>query len=339
LEELGAQVLVVQADAADRQQMQQAVQQAETVFGGLHGVLHAAGIMADHAFKLIAEADRRDCQLHFGAKIRGLQVLEEVIREKELDFCLLTSSLSPLLGGLSLFAYSAANSFMDAFAHGQALVQEKPWLSINWADWQPEGAEPLNDNCANLLLGSTVAQLNITTEEGKETFKRVLSLVTNTKPIPEIVVSSGNLHHRLQQWVTPASGTAGSGENSGAADSAAVTLHQRPRLQSIYEPPKDEAEQVVAEIWQQLLGIETVGVHDNFFELGGHSLIATRLISRLREIFRIDIPLPTLFDRPTIRELVENVIQAWGDGETVTEIARTYQEVQAMPESDLKEMN
>jgi hypothetical protein len=72
-------------------------------------------------------------------------------------------------------------------------------------------------------------------------------------------------------------------------------------------------------------------MHDNFFELGGHSLIATKLISRLREIFRIDISLPTLFDRPTIREVADNIVHKWGDRETVEEIAKTYREVYSPP--------
>jgi hypothetical protein len=61
---------------------------------------------------------------------------------------------------------------------------------------------------------------------------------------------------------------------------------------------------------------------------GGHSLAATKLIARLREIFRIDISLSSLFDRPTIRDLVENIAHIWGDKETVEEIVRTYREVQ-----------
>ena len=239
LEELGARVLVVQADAADREQVRQAVRQAEATFGNLHGVLYAAGIMADQAFKLIADSDRQDCQLHFRAKIQGLLVLEEVLKDKELDFCLLTSSLSPILGGLSLFAYSAANSFMDAFAHRQALVRGKPWLSINWADWQQNNGEPNSESCANLLLGSTVSQLHITAEEGKETFKRVLSLFADGKRVPGIVISSGDLHRRLRQWVMPESGLQVEAGSEGTSKSSQAAVHQRPRLQSIYEPPKN----------------------------------------------------------------------------------------------------
>jgi polyketide synthase PksJ len=320
LKELGAEVLVLAADVADREQMKAVVRRAETGFGVLHGAIHAAGVMDESAFKLIADLDRQGCELHFKTKIYGLRVLAEVLRGRELDFCLLTSSLSPILGGLSLFAYSAANSFMDGFAQRQTLVKGERWLSINWADWQQE---PASESCANLVLGSTVFQLNITPQEGEETFKRVLHLSANGRKVPEVVISSGNLSARLAQWVRGAEDVDPGDINAPATQ----PVHKRPQLQSIYEAPQNEAETIVAEIWQELLGIELVGVYDNFFELGGHSLIATRLISRLREIFRIDIPLPTLFDRPTVREVVDSIVQTWGDGETVEEIARTYREV------------
>ncbi|MHC5731882.1 MAG: phosphopantetheine-binding protein, partial [Nostoc sp.] len=61
--------------------------------------------------------------------------------------------------------------------------------------------------------------------------------------------------------------------------------HPRPNLGNDYVAPRTPVEQSVANIWQQLLGIERLGIHDNFFELGGHSLLATQVISQLRKSF------------------------------------------------------
>ncbi len=52
-----------------------------------------------------------------------------------------------------------------------------------------------------------------------------------------------------------------------------------------------------------MLGIGEIGIHDNFFELGGHSLIGTQLISRLRHVFQVNLPLAMLFEAPTVAEL------------------------------------
>ena len=73
--------------------------------------------------------------------------------------------------------------------------------------------------------------------------------------------------------------------------------------------PRTPEEQQIANIWADVLKLEAVGVHDNFFELGGHSLLATQIISRIREAFRVELPLRTLFESPTISTLAANVDQ------------------------------
>jgi polyketide synthase PksJ len=320
LEEMGAEVLVLQADITDKEQMEKAITEAENRFGALHGVIHAAGLMDGSYFKTIADSDSENCQVHFKPKIQGLYVLEEVLKNKELDFCILNSSLSSILGGLTLYAYSAANSFMDAFAREQNNVQ-KNWFAINWDEWKKEIHQTKKPE--HPALGGTPSGLNITPEEGKEALNRLLFL----NKIPQIIVSTGDLQRRLQQWIFADSE---SPEDKTQKEIDKRLIHQRPNVQSIYEAPQNEAEKIVTEVWQELLGIDSIGVLDNFFELGGHSLLATKLISRLREIFRIDLPLDILFDKPTIREVVDNIVNTWGDVEAVEEIAKIYREVQLL---------
>jgi amino acid adenylation domain-containing protein len=64
-----------------------------------------------------------------------------------------------------------------------------------------------------------------------------------------------------------------------------------------------ETAQTLAEIWRELLSVDRISIHDNFFDLGGHSLLATRLAARIREILKIDVPLRSLFETPTLGDL------------------------------------
>ncbi|MCA9498197.1 MAG: amino acid adenylation domain-containing protein [Nitrospira sp.] len=71
--------------------------------------------------------------------------------------------------------------------------------------------------------------------------------------------------------------------------------------------PRTATEEILAGLWSEVLKCDSLGIHDNFFDLGGHSLLATQVMSRLRQAFRIDVPLRALFEAPSIARLAEVV--------------------------------
>ncbi|PHM47443.1 Amino acid adenylation [Xenorhabdus miraniensis] len=80
-----------------------------------------------------------------------------------------------------------------------------------------------------------------------------------------------------------------------------------------YEAPNEEEETILAQIWQDLLGLERVGRHDNFFELGGHSLMIVQLATRIQDAFLVDIPISSLFLSPKLAEQAEVIFTAQMD--------------------------
>ncbi|MBD2253936.1 amino acid adenylation domain-containing protein [Nostoc parmelioides FACHB-3921] len=76
-----------------------------------------------------------------------------------------------------------------------------------------------------------------------------------------------------------------------------------------YVAPRNPTEELLAQIWAQVLKVEKVGIHDNFFDLGGHSLLATQLISRIRNVFKVELPLRELFASAKISELARSLEQ------------------------------
>jgi acyl transferase domain-containing protein/thioesterase domain-containing protein len=273
LEEIGAEVLVISADVANEAQMQAAIRQSEERFGRIHGVIHAAGIVEQDSLTAISETGYAECELHFQPKVYGLYTLEKVLQDREFDYCFLISSVSSILGGLGFTAYSSANIFLDAFAHRQTQLNYGHWCSTNWY---------LIDN----------------PEETMEAFHRILC----SNLVPQIAISQIDLRTQFDRWIKRK--TWQRPEDAKNTDTT-PSLHPRPRsnLRNPYVAPRSETERRIAKHYQELLGIEQVGVYDNFFDLGGNSLIGMQLISRLRQDFQTEFLIHRLLEAPTVAEL------------------------------------
>jgi amino acid adenylation domain-containing protein len=108
-------------------------------------------------------------------------------------------------------------------------------------------------------------------------------------------------------------------------------------LEGTFIAPHNPVEKKLAEIWAQVLGLDTVNVHDNFFELGGHSLLATQVLSRLRDAFQVELPLRALFEAPTIAGLARAVVQCQGAREEADELAHLLAEVEDLSEDEAQQ--
>lgn len=304
LESLGAEVLVLQADAASERDMRAAVERLRSEFGTLHGVIHAAGMVAFETLALITECSRARCEPQFRPKARGLMVLDDVTRDFDLDFGLIVSSMASALGGLGYSAYSAASLFLDAFTQEKSRAADGSWLCVDsdyWLDTIPDVAAADVDEALAGSMAGWVDRLHesaMTAAEGSEACMRILS----QRSAPQVLVSTVDLKSRIDQWVSRA------GSGTDAAEGA-LERHERPRLRTPYVEPSSDAQRRVAEIWARGLGFERVGIDDSFFELGGHSLLATQIVSRLREEFQVEVPLRALFEHPTVRGLADVVLR------------------------------
>jgi amino acid adenylation domain-containing protein len=108
----------------------------------------------------------------------------------------------------------------------------------------------------------------------------------------------------------------------------------RPDLQVAFTGPTNSVELLLTQIWAEVLSLDKVGLHDNFFDLGGHSLGAFRVITRVIQIFQLELPVKALFDSPTIAEMASVITQNELKPANETELAQMLREVEAMTEEE-----
>lgn len=165
----------------------------------------------------------------------------------------------------------------DTAAFGRAAA---PAAQGTPASGGPRPLSPAEERLRHMLTQG------IRPEEGAEAFLRALA--SNQS---QMIVSSIDLAALIRQTDTA----------EVAADTGGQSF-ERPKLDSDFVAPETEVEKRLAGFWQELLGLDSVGVEDSFFDLGGHSLIAVRLFAKVRKAFQVDFPISVLFEAPTIRK-------------------------------------
>jgi acyl carrier protein len=326
IEQMGSTVWVAQADVAQLEQMRSVVAGAQERFGQIHGVVHAAGVLGDSAIqsKTLEEINRV-----LESKVRGTQVLDVLFREMALNFLVLFSSLSSIAPVFGQVAYCAASNFLDAFTHYRSTQHQTFTTCINWSVWQGEGMayDAGTSSVLKQLKVEHFKQRGILPNEGIEVFSRILG-----SALPQVLVST---------WddltvVKPGNTCPQDALEKLPTDS--IAKYARPTLKSAYVAPRTDLEQTLADIWQALLGIESIGVDDDFFELGGDSLFATQATSRIRESLQVNLSMQSLFDYPTICSLSECLMQREPEPEKVLAIARARQKLKQMSPEDIQRL-
>jgi amino acid adenylation domain-containing protein len=296
LEELGGEVLVAAADSADREALRAVKARALERFGRVDGIFHAAGVPG---MGLIQTKTREIAEGVLAPKVYGTLALAEVFRDQPLAFLALFSSVTAVLSQPGQADYSAANAFLDAFAHAHNAAGGPFTVSVDWDAWQEVGmaVETEVPEALRAWREESLRQ-GVSPAQGVDALERALR-----GALPQLAVSRRDFQARVEESYA----SRGLEELADAAAGEKREAHARPSLSSAYVPPRSEAEQKIAAIWEEILGIEKVGVNDNFFDLGGNSLIGLKVISRVKAEFQAEISAVTLFEGPTVSALARLV--------------------------------
>lgn len=267
---------IVAADAANKSAMAELFQSERVQ--PLNGIIHAAGTLGESMVGLIPQIEPQDLSTQMHSKVEATKVIAEMIKDRTLDFVLLQSSLSAILGGLGFASYSAGNHFLDAYSQQQNRLGNTRWITANWDGWRFE------------LASNNTEDFSIYGPEGVEVLQRILSPIH----LNHFVVSTGNLEQRITKWIVD------NGDAHKEEEQVESARYDRPNLATAYVEAQSQVEKEICTTWQKLLGIKKIGIYDDFFDLGGNSLLGTQLIAQLRQQLKVELPIRVLFDDPTI---------------------------------------
>jgi acyl transferase domain-containing protein/thioesterase domain-containing protein/acyl carrier protein len=312
LEEMGSDVLVVTVNPSTGEGMQAAISQGLERFGRINGVVHAAGHTAPGVIQRKTLEVSTDVIAH---KARGVLALDAVVKDLPLDFFAICSSLTSIVGEFRHVDYCAANAFLDAFTHYRSSHRGATTICINWDDRKRLSSTSMRDAVLSETFTSTrtivpapsrKGSVEQTTsdappDESASAFTRLLS-----SSHTQIIVSRQSVSSILEQ----SSKSIAPSLNDVEVDSIPRSVHPRPNLGMEFVAPRSALENTIASIWKKFFGIDQIGVHDDFFALGGDSLLAVQLVSKLRDVAKVDLPSHVLIGSPTIAGLSEIIANA-----------------------------
>ena len=138
---------------------------------------------------------------------------------------------------------------------------------------------------------------------------QLLAFLVSSKPLQDQHFYKHSLNQHIPDYMVPIAyfsiDTVPLSANGKIARTQLPKVDLSTLKQAEYTAPRNTDEAELAMIWQNLLGIDNIGIRDNFFELGGHSLLATQMLTRIRDGFEVDLPLRTIFEVSTIEGLAE----------------------------------
>jgi acyl-CoA synthetase (AMP-forming)/AMP-acid ligase II/NAD(P)-dependent dehydrogenase (short-subunit alcohol dehydrogenase family)/acyl carrier protein len=368
LEQLTGEVIYEAVDICDTNAIQQIVNQSKTSWNcNLDGIIHLAGIY--HEATLVEET-----QVQMSAtlkpKVTGSWSLHQLLNDNPQAIFINFSSVAGFFSGAAIGAYASANSFLEGFSH---YLHQKGIQSycFAWSTWEETGISKgyqmkelirARGYCS-MLVQQGIESLIASLHHGQEqlligldrnspyirsylhneeiAIKHLKAYVTSQQPIEITELTKLSINdvygvpshcHFVQLDEMPLT-------DSGAIDYRQLASRdQRNQSDKKWILPRNAIEKQIARIWQEILNISQISVDDNFFEMGGQSLTATQVISRIREVLRVDLQLSTFFKMPTIANLADTLLKQSSSPTNLTKIAELRERLNQMSPEEVQSL-
>ena len=150
-----------------------------------------------------------------------------------------------------------------------------------------------------------------------------------------------HLKERLPEYMTPSAFVTLEAlplNANGKVERRALPAPDSSLVSDLYVAPRDAVEEMIAEVWAEVLRVERVGVNDNFFESGGHSLLAMQVVSHLRQLMGCELPLRLMFEEPTVAGLASALARDPVARESALRAAQMLARLSSLSEEEVESM-
>lgn len=288
LEKMGALVSCFSLDVTDYDAVGKALDVLRNQYGPIKGVVHCAGIGNDVPLEI---KRKEEFEKILNVKTKATWILDKLTIPDHLDFFILSSSISSLLGGIGKGDYTAGNTYMDAYSVYRN-QQGRRTLSINWPVWKETGMAM--ENAVNLdgifkTIGTKQALMCLDMVWNKAVSQIIIGSINNSRYVlPYIPVH--NLRSIQIKYL----------EQRVLKQKNHVVLSGREG--NVYT----ELEQLVGAIWGDLLGLKEIPIDSSFYELGGNSMLAIQMEVAMEE-HGLSITAEELKSYETIQTMAEYI--------------------------------
>lgn len=314
IEENGTKVLCYQADISDFYSVKKIIDELRETQGKINGIIHCAGIAGDG---FLFKKDEKQFTSVLDPKIKGTWILDNLTKEDNLDFVMLSSSVAAIFNGPGEGDYAAANSYLDAYSTFRNKKGKKT-LAVNWVAWKETGmAVDYGVNFDGLFKA-------LTTKKAINAFEKVLNKDIARVIIGEVNLGTDNmlqldnvpirLSYKLKAAVEEVKQRYGNiAKGNGLKYRGPVKL--KGRENDVYS----SEEIAIAQIWGDVLGFDEIGIQENYYEMGGDSILGMKIANTITEELDKSVSVVDLLQYPTIEALVVYLQETGSESEVSDE--------------------
>ncbi|WP_407672364.1 SDR family NAD(P)-dependent oxidoreductase, partial [Paenibacillus sinensis] len=296
LEQLGAHIEYRQVDVTDKQAVTAFIRSLQEQFGGIHGIIHSAGVIKDN---FIIKKTKEEFEEVLAPKVAGLENLDQASQDVGLDFFILFSSLTGRLGNIGQADYATANAFMDAYAHYRnELVRLKQrqgrTISINWPLWQAGGMSV--DQEREQLMRQNTGMIPMQTQTGIRALYQ--SLASRRE---QVMVMEGNLV-KMKPKLLSAPATPESKEASNTPTSP---------VSGFTNNLLDKVQKALVQIMSKLLKVKSEDISSDvgLNEYGFDSITFTQYTNIINQEYQLELTPTIFFEYSTLDSFAKYLIQ------------------------------